>query len=312
MSRSVTVANVCPAWQRAAARRSPAAASPAACTASKSGPRGRGRTELAPCPRLHPLLPAACCGCCAGAGSARPQPCAPASCSAPAGHEDSHHSPVVHWRAPSRPHSSSSQPASASVKAAARSAPGGGIVGPPSRRVARRGAQARPASRLEGGWVRTRVYVQHSQQAALGRHHWHHHLRLQQRTGRPAGARRQRRAGWFRRAAQVRAGGGRRAWVVEAQAMWPGKACTAGTSWVCWLRAAAPHTPLLRGARRRDTHAQHARRAAVRRAPAGGGSPPACREASRTCADAPEGYSEAAQPALVRTDYQHALRSRFV
>ena len=36
-------------------------------------------------------------------------------------------------------------------------------------------------------------------------------------------------------------------WVVEAQAMCPGKACTSGTSCVRWVRAAAPHTPLLRG-----------------------------------------------------------------
>jgi hypothetical protein len=30
---------------------------------------------------------------------------------------------------------------------------------------------------------------------------------------------------------------------LEAQAMWPGKACTSGTSCVCCDRAAAPHTP---------------------------------------------------------------------
>ncbi len=29
-----------------------------------------------------------------------------------------------------------------------------------------------------------------------------------------------------------------------SQAMWPGKACTSGTSWVVRVAAAVPHTPL--------------------------------------------------------------------
>ena len=33
----------------------------------------------------------------------------------------------------------------------------------------------------------------------------------------------------------------------ESQAMWPGKAWTSGTSWISFVRATAPQTPLLRG-----------------------------------------------------------------
>lgn len=36
----------------------------------------------------------------------------------------------------------------------------------------------------------------------------------------------------------------------DAQAMCPSKLCTSGTSCVAWVRAAAPHTPRLKGIRR--------------------------------------------------------------
>lgn len=35
--------------------------------------------------------------------------------------------------------------------------------------------------------------------------------------------------------------------VDDAHAIWPGNSCTFGTSWVFWVLAAAPHTPLEKG-----------------------------------------------------------------
>ena len=38
-----------------------------------------------------------------------------------------------------------------------------------------------------------------------------------------------------------------------SQAMWPGKACTSSTIWVCFVAAAAPHTPRPKAMRRQPS-----------------------------------------------------------